>query len=321
MRLTLRAALLAVPVGLLTAATALAGNGGVAPPSPQSPNTEQISNIYWLILAITGVIFVIVEGALILFIVRYRRGHRSRTADGAQIHGNNRLELGWTLLPVLIVGVIVGFVFASLPDVTDVPKASASNTVNVTVEAHQFYFRFVYGGGAVAIDQMVVPVDAVVNETVVGVDVVHGWWVPQLSPQVDAIPGRINHQWFQARKTGLYDAKCTQLCGQFHYKMKASVKVVERSKYEQFLASHRPGSETVAAEAFQGVCSKCHGDNGSGGYGPPLQNRTFDANDVADILRHGRNAMPPVGNTWTDREIAAMIRYLKKTKGGATLGG
>src|SRR6476646_7959943 len=106
MRLTLRAALLAVPVGLLTAATALAGNGGVAPPAPHSPNTEQISNIYWLILAITGIIFVLVEGALILFIVRYRRGRRARTADGAHVHGNTRLELGWTIAPVLIVGVI-----------------------------------------------------------------------------------------------------------------------------------------------------------------------------------------------------------------------
>ena len=320
MRLTLRAALLAVPVGLLAAATALAGNGGAAPPAPHSPNTEQISNIYWLILVITGVIFVLVEGALILFIVRYRRGRRARTADGAQVHGNTRLELGWTVVPVLIVGVIIGYVFASLPDVTDVPKASASNTVDVRVEAHQYYFRFVYPGGQVSIDQMVVPVDAVVNETVIGVDVIHGWWVPQLSPQIDAIPGRTNHMWFQPNKTGLFAARCTQLCGMFHSKMSASVKVVERPEYERFLASHRPGSETVAAEAFQGVCSKCHGENGKGGYGPPLQNRTFDAGDIDDLLRNGRGKMPAVGNTWTDEEIAAMIRYLQKTKGGATLG-
>ena len=108
----------------------------------------------------------LVEGALIFFIVRYRRGRRARTADGAQVHGNTRLELGWTIVPVLIVGVIIGYVFASLPDVTDVPKASAANTVDVRVEAHQYYFRFLYPGGQVSIDQMVVPVDAVVNQTV-----------------------------------------------------------------------------------------------------------------------------------------------------------
>jgi cytochrome c oxidase subunit II len=320
MRLTLRAALLAVPVGLFTASTALAGNGGVAPVPPQSPNTEQISNIYWLILVITGVIFVIVEGALILFIVKYRRGRRPRTADGAQVHGNNRLELGWTVVPVLIVGVIIGFVFASLPDVTDVPKARAADTVNVTIEGHQYYWLFRYPGRAVSIDTLVVPVDAVVNETVVATDVIHGWWVPELSPQIDAIPGRINHQWFQARKTGTFAARCTQLCGQFHWKMHADVKVVSRPEYELFLRTHGPGSPAVAAEAFEGACSVCHGENGAGGYGPPLQNRTFDAADIRDLLRNGRGRMPAVGNTWSPSQIAGMIRYLQRTKGGATLG-
>ncbi len=198
MRLTLRAVLLAVPIGLLTAAAALAGNGGVAPPTPHSPNTSAIQDTYWLILGITGVIFVIVEGALVLFVVKYRRGRRARTADGAQVHGNTRLEIGWTVVPVLIVATIMGYVFANLPDITDVPKATAANTLDVKVEGHQFYWLFRYPGGQVSIDKLVVPVNAVVNETVVGVDVVHGWWIPQLSPQVDAIPGRVNHQWFKA---------------------------------------------------------------------------------------------------------------------------
>jgi len=158
------------------------------------------------------------------------------------------------------------------------------------------------------------------TETVIATDVIHGWWVPELSPQIDAIPGRINHQWFQAGKLGIYVARCTQLCGQFHYKMHASVKVVRRAEYERFLATHQPGSPIVAAEAFVGVCAKCHGDNGQGDYGPPLQNRTFDAADIASLLLHGRNRMPAVGSNWTPAQIAAMIRYLQTTKGGATLG-
>ena len=142
MRLTLRAALLAVPIGLLTAGAALAGNGGVAPVNPASPNTHAIRDTYWLILGITGAIFLIVEGALLLFVVKYRRGKRPRTQDGAQVHGNTRLEVGWTVVPVLIVAAIVGYVFASLPDITHVPKASAANTLEVTVEGHQFYWLF-----------------------------------------------------------------------------------------------------------------------------------------------------------------------------------
>jgi cytochrome c oxidase subunit 2 len=320
MRLTLRAALLAVPIGLIAAGTALAGNGGVAPPTPQSPNTSAISDSYWLILIITGVIFVLVEGALILFVIKYRRGRRARTADGAQVHGNTRLEIAWTAVPVLIVAVIVGYVFSTLPDVTDVPKASAANTVDVRIQAQQYYWLFEYPGGQVSIDRLVVPVDAVVNETVVAVDVVHGWWVPELSPQVDAIPGRVNHMWFKADKVGSYDAKCTQLCGIRHAQMKATVEVVTRPEYEAFLARHEPGSPVVAAEAFVGVCSKCHGMNGQGDYGPPLQNREFDLADITDLLRNGRNQMPAVGSTWTQAQIAAIVHYLRQTKGGATLG-
>jgi cytochrome c oxidase subunit 2 len=323
MRLTLRAAFLAVPIGLLTAAAALAGNGGVAPPQPASPNTSSIRDIYWLILVITGVIFVIVEGALILFVVKYRRGRRARTADGAQVHGNTRLEIGWTVVPVMIVATIFGFVFANLPDV-NIPQASAANTVDVTVEGHQFYWLFRYPGGQVSIDTMVVPVDTVVDETVVGVDVIHGWWIPQLSPQVDAIPGRINHQWFKADKVGTYKGQCTQLCGIRHAQMLSAIKVVTRARYDAFLAAHHPGSPVVAKEAFVGVCSKCHGMNGVGDYGPPLQNRAFETTDITSLLRHGRSTnrgtMPAVGSTWDAAMITGVIHYLRQTKGGATLG-
>jgi cytochrome c oxidase subunit II len=324
MRLTLRAVLLAVPIGLFTAAVALADNGGVAPPQPHSPNTAAIRDTYWLILGITGVIFVLVEGTLILFVVKYRRGRRARTADGAQVHGNTRLEIGWTVVPVLIVATIIGYVFATLPDITNTPKASAANTVDVTVEGHQFYWQFRYPGGAVSIDTMVVPVNTVVNETLVGVDVMHGWWIPQLSPQLDVIPGRVNRTWFKADKVGLYEGQCTQLCGLVHAKMAGAIKVVTRDQYERFLAAHDAGSETVAAEAFVGVCSKCHGDNGSGGYGPPLQNRTFDVVDTRRLLRNGLTGnigvMPAVGKTWSPAQMTAMVQYLRKTKGGATLG-
>jgi cytochrome c oxidase subunit 2 len=323
-RLTLRAALLAVTIGLLTATAALASNGGVAPPQPESPNTSSIQDVYWLILVITGVIFLIVEGALILFVVKYRRGRRSRTADGAQVHGNTRLEIGWTIVPVLIVATIFGFVFASLPDITTVPKASAANTVDVTVEGHQFYWLFRYPGGEVAIDRMVVPVGAVVNETVIGVDVIHGWWIPQLSPQIDAIPGRVNHQWFKADKVGTYKGQCAQLCGIKHAQMLGEIKVVTRDRYDAFLAAHKPGSPVVAKEAFVGVCSKCHGMNGVGDYGPPLQNRDFQTSDITSLLQKGRCAsrgcMPAVGSNWDAAMITGMIHYLRQTKGGATLG-
>ena len=319
MRLTLRAALLAVPIGFFTAAAASAGNGGIAPPAPHSPATHAILDTYWLILAITGVIFILVQGTLILFVVKYRRGRRPRTADGAQVHGNTRLEVGWTVVPVLIVAAIVGYVFSSLPDITHVPKASAADTINVTVEGHQFYWLFRYPDGQISIDTMVVPVNTVVKETVVGIDVIHGWWIPELGGQLDAIPGRVNHTWFKAEQVGTYKGQCAQLCGVFHAKMLGAVKVVTRPQYDAFLAAHAQKSQTVAAETYVGVCSKCHGMNGQGAYGPALQGRTFELSDITKLFRQGRTTalghMPAVGVNWSPQQISSMVHFLQQTKG------
>ncbi len=316
-------ALLVAALALLVLApAALAGNGGIAPVAPHSSNAGAIRDTYWLILAITGAIFVIVETALVTFVVRYRRGRRSRELEGAQVHGNTNIEIAWTVVPVLIVAAIIGFVFAKLPDVKDVPSAKAAgDALDVKVEAHQFYWRFVYPDGQVSIDTMVVPVDRVVTLTIVSSDVVHAWWIPAFGGQTDAIPGRVNHTWFRADRIGSYEGQCAQLCGLLHTRMTQTVKVVPQAQFAAFLASHAPSSRTVAAESFTGVCSTCHGFQGRGDYGPTLQNRTFQRRDITDLLRHGRGRMPAVGDTWSQPEVDAVIAYLKETKGGAQLGG
>jgi cytochrome c oxidase subunit 2 len=320
MRLTLRAALLAVVLALVSAAPALAGNDGIAPVAPHSPNAAAIRDTYWLILAITGAIFVIVEATLVVFVVRYRRGRRPRTAEGAQVYGHTRTEIAWTVVPVMIVAAIIGFVFAKLPEVKDVPPASAANSLNVTVEGHQFYWLFRYPEGQVSIDTMEVPVGKVVTLTVVATDVIHSWWVPALGGQIDAIPGRTNHTWFRAPSSpGTFSGQCAQLCGVFHAQMKDTVKVVTDREFQSFLASHAAGTRTVAAEAYVGVCSKCHGFQGKGAYGPTLQGRTFETSDITKLFRQGRTTsagrMPAVGGDWSQAQITAMIAYLKQTKG------
>ena len=105
---------------------ALAGNGGIAPPDPASPSAERIRDAYWIVLGFTGAIFVLVEGALLLFIVRYRSRGRSREVEGPQVVGHQRLEIIWTVIPVLILVAIGGFVFYKLPGVTNTPDANRS---------------------------------------------------------------------------------------------------------------------------------------------------------------------------------------------------
>ena len=108
----MRRVILALPAVLLVAlawAAAAAADNGLAPVTPESPNAEAITQTYWVILVVTGVIFVLVEGALVLFIVRFRSRGRDRSQEGAQIHGATKLEVASTIVPVLILaGITTG---------------------------------------------------------------------------------------------------------------------------------------------------------------------------------------------------------------------
>jgi len=298
---------------LLAARAATAGSGGLLPPTPHSPNAHRITDAYIFILVFTGIIFVLVEGALVLFAVRYRRGRRARTAEGPQIHGATRLEIIWTVVPVLILAAIGTFVFVKLPGISGPPSARAADETNITIEGRQFYWMFRYPNDAISIGTMVAPADQVVHEAVVSSDddVNHSWWVPNLGGKVDAIPGRTNHTWFKG-PAGTYVARCAELCGVQHAAMTAHVEVVPRSEYDRFI-EQRKADESGAAlgkEEFDYVCSSCHRLD-STYVGPALRRNPLlhDRKGIETILRQGVGQMPAVGSDWTDAQIDALIAY------------
>ena len=269
----------------------------------------------------------LVETALVLLLVKYRSRGRPRSVEGPQILGATRLELLWTVVPVLILAAIAGFVFYKLPGISDVPPASAGERLPVRVDGRQFSWTFTYPDGQVSVDRMVVPVNRVVTLDLHSTDVVHSWWVPQLGGKTDTIPGRTTHTWFQARRTGTYDVRCAELCGLEHAHMTGVVEVVDEATFERFLASHQPSNPaTVGRETFDGSCAKCHGLAGEGDYGPPLEGSAtlLDAQSMKTLIREGQNRMPAVGKGWSDEQVAATIAYLKgrfAPKGGASGGG
>ncbi len=155
---------LALGAALALVGVAFAGNGGFAPVTPESPNADRIKQSYLWIAAFALAIFVVVEGALVWFVVRYRRGRRARTVEGPQIHGATRLELIWTAIPIVILGAIAGFIFYKLPGIQDVPAATAEGgPLEIKVNAHQFYWQFTYPNGAISIDEMHAPVGRTVR--------------------------------------------------------------------------------------------------------------------------------------------------------------
>jgi cytochrome c oxidase subunit 2 len=300
---------------LALAGSAFAGNGGLLPQTPHSPNADHIRQSYIFVLVFAAFVFVIVEGALIVMIIRYRRGKRPRSADGLQIHGSTRLEIIWTVVPVLILVAIGTFVFVKLPSIANAPAATAAQSASIRVEGRQFYWMFHYPNGAVSVGTMVAPADNVVDESVFSPDndVIHSWWVPELGGKVDAIPGRINHTWFKA-PAGTYAARCSDLCGIQHTRMLATVKVVPRADYESFIAERaaNPTSVELGREEFQNVCAVCHMLNATL-VGPALGNNPLltDAEGLTTILREGVGNMPAVGSDWTDDQITALVNYTK----------
>ena len=329
MRRKLSSLALAVLVALATAGVATAANGGFSPVEPASPNAHHIQGAYYLILGFTAAIFVLVESLLVIFIVKYRSRGRARAVEGAQVHGHTRLELIWTAFPIVILAIIAGFVFYELPNVDSAP--AAADPIHVTVEGHQYYWQFDYTDSpdhARSIGTLHVPAGRVVDLTVVSPDVIHSWWVPALGGKIQAIPGRINHTWFQA-DPGSYEGQCAELCGVFHASMGATVQAGTQQQYDHYLATWH---ETIGKQIWSGVCATCHGNLGQGGYGIAIANNSLltQKSGLEGILRHGftgsRGSMPPVGNTWTQDEIDALAAYVKKhiyksAPTGATSGG
>jgi cytochrome c oxidase subunit II len=315
------ASIAAVALGALAyAAPALADNAGLTPVDPKSPNAEAINDTYYLLLGVTGVVFFAVEIALVVFLIRYRRRNRPIDAEGPQIHGNTRLEVMWTIVPVFLVAIVVGFVFYKLPEVTDVTRAAITppddpNLV-IDVEGRRFYWEFRYPDGRVTYDTMVVPVDQTVelNVSAPDFDVIHSWWIPALGGKIDAIPGKLNHTWFRAESSGEYEGNCTEFCGLQHAEMTMVVRAVEGREYRRELARLARSGQAQ----FEATCAKCHNVSGPQLVGPTLGgNPTLaDRESLEILLCQGRNEMPAIGRDWSDEQLDTLFTYTRRVGGG-----
>ena len=317
-------------LGLVLAHVALADDpAGISPRGPDSPQAASIEDIYWLLIGITGAIFVLVEGALLVFIFRFRSRGRSRRLEGPQIHGATRLELIWTAIPIVILAAIAAFVLVKLPDVnTADPASAADRKLKIRVEGHQFYWNFIYPNGVIQVQRLRLPVQRPIRLEIHSSDVAHSWWIPSLGGKFDAIPGKTNHMEFNAKRVGTYRGQCGEFCGYEHPQMIASARVVPAAGFAGWLAAQASAqrahpAQTLGKLTFQGVCATCHGLQGQGGIGPALRGNPAlnQSTAIRTLLLNGRGKMPAVGHGWSGRQMAALIGYLKTVAGGTSSGG
>ena len=227
---------------------------------------------------------------------------------------------------MLVLVAIGAFVFYKLPGIQDVPSASAQGgRVDVQVKGYRYYWNFTYPNGVIAVDRLRAPVGQTVRLEVTApdYDVIHSWWIPALGGKFDAIPGVTNETWFNANAPGLYRGQCAEFCGIQHTAMHAEVEAMPREEFESWLedeaSAQEDGSSKLGEETYRGACAKCHGLDGEGDIGPRLAgNQLLDDPDALEqVIRNGRNAMPPVGRDWEERQLKALTDYL----GEGELGG
>jgi cytochrome c oxidase subunit 2 len=249
---------LAVALGgsLLLAPDALANF--LEPKSGGSPNANAIASLYKIVLYIAAVVFVIVEGALFYSVFKFRA---KKGAVAAQIHGNTRLEIGWTVAAALILVVLTVVTFVKLPSIINPPDSGPSGLVlsasvtqptppngqklTICIQGRQYIWRYTYGNNCLAsaftaklpysFQEMVVPEHTTVVLNIQSTDVIHSWWIPSLGGKVDAVPGYTTYTWFKALHTGVFHGQCAQLCGRNHAAMTAIVRVVTPDQYSAWL--------------------------------------------------------------------------------------
>lgn len=253
---TILLALAAVFVG---AAAAWATEGSYAVPQQiglmpaATEHMEEIERFHNLLLVIITLITVFVLGLLLWVMVRYNARVNPKPANWSH---NTLIEIVWTIVPIVVLGLIVVPSFRLLYAGEVIPA-----NVDLTVKAigHQWYWSYEYpdhGGFTfdalmlsdadaktkgeprlLGVDnRVVVPVGKTVRVIVTSADVIHSWTIPAFGSKIDAVPGKLNETWFRAKREGVFYGQCSELCGSRHAFMPIAVEVVSQEKFDQWVA-------------------------------------------------------------------------------------
>jgi cytochrome c oxidase subunit 2 len=222
-------------------------------PHGSSTFAPGIDRLYYIILIITGIVFVLVEAGIIWFCFAYR-AKPGRKAH--YIHGNATAEVIWTAIPAVTV-VALGVMSAGLWNHIKGRNSVPADAIAFGVKAKQFEWNVTYAGADGKLgtgddftvrNQLHVPVNKAVLVNLEAEDVIHSFFVPGFRLKQDAVPGLNIRVWFQATETGAHELACAELCGIGHYRMRAMVTVHTQEEYDAWIADQiAQQAQTVAS--------------------------------------------------------------------------
>lgn len=206
-----------------------------------------IDSLMYLIYYVTGAWFFLTYGAIIVFLIRYRRREGQKAA---YVHGNNLAQASWILIPALVVLALDLWIDFHGSEVWAKIKVNApSSDLQVGVTGKQFNWEIVYPGpdGELGTaddlqmeNELHVPVNKTVRVVLKSKDVIHSFFLPNLRLKQDVMPGRTIEAWFEATKPGRYPLPCAELCGFGHSGMEGSLIVHSPDEYQKWVQENWP---------------------------------------------------------------------------------
>ena len=263
---------LLVPLALLLAACA--EEAPLDTLEPEGPQAQLIDDLARPVFLIAAAVFVLVQGGILFLAWRYRARKDDDGSLPPQLHGNFKLEIGWTILPALL---LAGVGAASVLTLLDLEE-EAPNSMHITVVGQQWWWEYQYDvdddgeADIFTANDLVIPAGQPIALTIQSRDVIHSFWIPALNGKRDAVPGRESPLQMQADEPGVFRGQCTEFCGLSHAYMRMRVVALPEDEYEEWQANQLegaavpPGEEAKEGmELFRTTCSQCHVARGPGG--------------------------------------------------------
>ena len=304
---------LAVAVPLLLALGACADNAPLDTLEPKGPEARTIDNLVNPVFLIAGVVFVLVQGGVLFLAWRYRKRNDDDGSLPPQVHGNTKLELGWTFIPALLLAGVGGASVLTILDLADTPK----DAMEVTVIGQQWWWEYRYDvdqdgqDDIVTANDLVIPAGKPVDLTISSRDVIHSFWIPALNGKRDAVPGREHPLMIQADEPGVFRGQCTEFCGLSHGFMRMRVVALDEADYaawqaNQLLPAAAPTGEAAlrGRDTFRTTCSQCHRVRGEEGNDAEFQGAALVSGAAPDLTHFASRGVFAGGvfDLWADTD-------------------
>jgi cytochrome c oxidase subunit II len=309
---------------------------GTFMPEQGTEISKHVDNLYGFLVIVSFISCAILIGGMIYFAIKYKR--KTTNDKTAYITHDTRLEVLWSVIPMIIFLAVFAWGWAVYHDMRTMPK----DALEIQITGKQWAWTAEYKNG-VRSTEVVVPVNKDIKLVMTSEDVIHSFYIPSFRIKQDVVPGRYSALWFNAEKLGEFHVFCAEYCGTSHSGMMTKVRVVTQEEFDKWLIEESEVGQLPLAQRgakyFQTrACASCHNvDNPAVKIGPSLYQKwgkeevmedgtkvTVDENYIRESMMLPQakivsgfpkpSPMPSFQGQLSEGELSAIIEYIKGLK-------